>query len=426
MSATKKAGWVKWILVLTFVTSGIGYAGWYLKRPLANQLECETVPISRGELSQVVTASGQVKPVVQVEVGSQISGIIQKLFADFNSTVKAGELLAEIEPGTYEANSMQAEGNLANAKAALELAQLQTRRNEGLFKNELISQAELESTLASLHQAEATVKINEGTLKKAQVDLARCKISAPIDGVVISRDVNVGQTVAASLSAPKLFVIANDLTKMQIEAKVPEADIGRIQVDQEVKFSVDAFPDEKFHGRVSQVRNAPVVDLTVVMYDTIIDVTNPNQKLKPGMTANVSIIVAHRADVLKIPNAALRFRPPKTVQVVKADPPEADAEKMDGPDASAKSEKKSDDETKVGSSKSRKDKKEKKKSEHTAYVLKDGRLQAVKLQLGITDGRNTELFKGLNAGDTVVVNMAEPTTPTSLTARILAVLKGKK
>jgi len=249
MSKHTNARRLKWPLLVAVLASGLG-VGWYFNRssgvPLNHGYQMETGALTHGELTQAVTASGQLNPVLKVEVGSQISGIIQNLMADFNSSVKAGQLIAQIDPGTYEANFIQAEGNLANAKAALELAQVNTRRNQELFKNNLISQAEYDAVIANLHQAEASARISEGALKKAQVDLARCKIYAPIDGMVISRDVNVGQTVAASLSAPKLFVIANDLAKMQIEAKIAEADIGRIAMGQEVSFTVDAFPGETF------------------------------------------------------------------------------------------------------------------------------------------------------------------------------------
>jgi HlyD family secretion protein len=249
------------------------------------------------------------------------------------------------------------------------------------------------------------------------VDLARCNILAPIDGIVISRDVNVGQTVAASLSAPKLFVIANDLAKMQIEAKVSEADIGRIQVNQDVKFTVDAFPGETFRGQVTQVRNMPAVDQNVVMYDTIIEVKNPELKLKPGMTANVTIIVAHRDGVLKIPGAALRFRPPRNVEVKK----DVEVKKIEMAEASAESAKKPDGTT------GKKDKKEKKskRTEQSVYLLRDGALHSTRVKLGITDGRETELTEGLKEGDAVIVDMAESKQSPKLMSRLLAAIKKK-
>src|SRR5436309_833939 len=344
-----------WMVAL--LVSGAGL-GWYLNRPSAGPLHYETTTVTRGELTQVVTASGQLNPLVKVDVGSQISGIIQKLFVDFNSPVTEGQVIAQLDAATYEANLIQAQGNLANAKAAAELAQLNAERAKALQIEKLNSKAEYEKAVADLHQAEAAVKVNEGSLKKAQVDLARCTIYAPIDGIVISRNVNVGQTVAASLSAPTLFVIANDLAKMQIEADVAEADIGLVETGQGVDFTVDAFPGQTFHGKVTQVRNAPKADQNVVTYVTIIDVTNPNLKLKPGMTANVSVIVTHHDNVLKIPNAALRFRPPKNIEIVKTP-----GNKTDVTDTPARSEVKSEGEKKSEAAKPKKDKKDKRKSE---------------------------------------------------------------
>src|SRR6059058_1754491 len=270
----------------------------------------QTATVTRGPITQAVTATGTLNPVINVQVGSQVSGNIAKLFADFNSKVKAGDVVAQIDPALFQATVTQAEGDLANAQAALELAKVNATRTQELFTRKTSSQADLDQAMASLHQAEANVKIKQGALDKAKADLEHCTITSPIDGVVISRNVDVGQTVAASLQAPVIFQIANDLTKMQIDSNVAEADIGVVEVDQNVDFTVDAFPMRTFHGKVVQVRNAPITVQNVVTYDTVIGVDNKDLKLKPGMTANVSIIVAHKDDVLQIKNAALRFRPP--------------------------------------------------------------------------------------------------------------------
>src|SRR4030081_3160380 len=270
----------------------------------------QTATATRGPITQAVTATGTLNPVVNVQVGSQVSGNIQKLFADFNSQVKAGEVVAQIDPALFQATVTQAEGDLANAQAALELARLNAARTQGLVAKQNSSQADLDQATANLHQAEANVKIKQGALDKARADLEHCAIKSPVDGVVISRNVDVGQTVAASLQAPVIFTIANDLSKMQIEANVAEADVGVITVDQDVDFTVDAFPSRTFRGKVVQVRNAPITVQNVVTYDTVIGVSNPDLKLKPGMTANVSIVSAHRDDALKIANSALRFRMP--------------------------------------------------------------------------------------------------------------------
>ena len=421
--------WVKRLFLLSVLIVGAGYARWQWTQSPVDAPKFETATVSRGEVTQAVAASGQLNPVLTVEVGSQISGIIQKLLADFNSTVKEGQLIAQIDAGTYEANFIQAEGNLANAKAALELAQINAHRTDELFKSKLVSQSEHDSVMANLHQAEASAKISEGALKKAQVDLARCKIYAPVDGIVISRDVNVGQTVAASLSAPKLFVIANDLAKMQIEAKVSEADIGRIAAGQEVNFTVDAFPGETFRGQVTQVRNAPAIDQNVVTYDTIIEVKNPELKLKPGMTANVTITIAHRENVLKVPNAAFRVRPPKGVEVKKTEAKEDEEKKTKVADTAAASQKKPEGEKQSEEAKPKKDKKDKKdkqKAGGTVYVLRDSALHSVKVKTGITDGRETELIEGLNEGAAVIVDISEPKENSTLMSRLLAVIKKKE
>jgi HlyD family secretion protein len=412
MSKHRNARRLIWPLVVAVLAGGVG-VGWYFNQPSGSPLHYETAAVTRGELTQVVTASGQLNPLVKVDVGSQISGIIQKLVVDFNASVTAGQVIAQLDAATYEANLIQAQGNLANAKAAAELAQLNAERAKTLQTEKLNAKAEYEKAVADLHQAEAAVKVNEGSLIKAQVDLARCTIYAPIDGIVISRNVNVGQTVAASLSAPTLFVIANDLAKMQIEADVAEADIGLVGPGQEVEFTVDAFPGQTFHGKVTQVRYAPKADQNVVTYVTIIDVTNPNLKLKPGMTANVSVIVTHRDNVLKIPNAALRFRPPRNVEMAK--PRTNDAGVAEAP---TKSEMKSESDKKSESAKVKKDKKDKRKSERTIYVLRGSELQPVKLKLGITDGRETELVEGLQEGDAVIVDISEPKESTTTLSRL--------
>jgi len=426
MTNSKYFRWLKRLLFCG-ILGAAGYAGWHWSQLPQEGPQFQTAKVTRGDLAQAVTASGQLNPVVKVQVGSQISGIIQKLSADFNSPVKAGQVLAQLDPSTYQAMVHQAEGSLASARASMELARLSYQRSQSLQKNELVSQSEHDKALADLHQAEAAVKINEANLEKVQVDLARCTIYSPIDGIVISRNVDVGQTVAASLSAPTLFFIANDLARMQIEAHVAEADIGRVEVGQDVSFTVDAFADRTFQGKVAQIRNAPTNEQYVVTYETIIEVSNRDAKLKPGMTANVSIVVARRDNVLKVPNTALRFRPPKSVEVVKTlAGRNADANKPDVADApstgdpAAAGEKKSDSAKKPDGGKS---KKEKKKAERTVYVLRDGGLQAVKLKLGIADGRDTELLDGLSEGDAVVVDMTEPKESTPMLSRLFAAIK---
>src|SRR3954447_21421248 len=349
----------------------------------------QTVAVARGPITQAVTATGTLNPVQNVQVGSQVSGNIQKLFVDFNSTVKAGEVIAQIDPVVFQASVNQAEGDLANARAALELAQLNEARTRGLVAKQNSAQPDLDQAVANLHQAEANVKIKEGALQKAKADLDHCTITSPIDGIVISRNVDVGQTVAASLQAPVIFQIANDLAKMQIDANVAEADVGGVAVDQDVDFTVDAFPARTFQGKVVQVRNAPITVQNVVTYDTVIGVSNPDQKLKPGMTANVSIVAAHRDDTLKIPNSALRFRLPD--QTPSAAPKRDSSSNQRGPG------------NKPGGNR------QERRTERTVYVLASGASKptAITIKTGISDGVTTEILEGLKEGDRVVTGMTE-------------------
>jgi len=297
------------VLVLAAALAG---GGWFWWRGGAEKApEYSTITVARGEVVQVVTATGDIEPVLNVNVSSQISGIISKLYVDWNSPVKAGQLVAQIDPATYKANVLQAEGQLANAKANNALVRVNTERTRELFRKNLVTQSDLDTAEAQLQQADAQMKIQSASLDMAKVNLDRCDIISPVDGVVISRQVDVGNTVAASFSAPTLFMIANDLTKMQIIGAVAEADIGNVKIGQPVNFSVDAFPNQQFRGRVSLIRNAPQTQQNVVIYQTIIDVNNPDLKLRPGMTANVSIVVAERTNTLRLANSALRARIPE-------------------------------------------------------------------------------------------------------------------
>ena len=293
------------------ILAGTGVGGVaYIKRPKDSALDFKTAPITKGEVTQSVTANGQLMPVLDVQVGSQVSGIITNILVDFNSKVKEGDILAQIDPSTYEFTLNQSKADLLNAQAALELAQVNAKRAEELYKSSLISKSDYDTTMAALHQAEATVTTRQASVERSKVDLQRCTIYSPVNGIVIDRAVTVGQTVAASFNTPKLFEIANDLSKMQIDAMVSEADVGGVEEGQRVTFTVDAFPARQFSGSVRQVRYAPTTNQNVVTYTAVVGVNNEDLKLRPGMTANASIITAQRRGALKIPNAALRFRPP--------------------------------------------------------------------------------------------------------------------
>lgn len=382
-------------LIFILIIAALAGGGWYyFQGQQTEEPEYQTALVTRGDLTQGVTATGTLNPVLNVQVGSQISGNIQKLFADFNTEVKAGQVVAQLDAATYEAAVRQSEGDVANAKAALELARLTEKRKAELVAQKAAPQADLDSARAALAQAQANVQMKEANLQRAKVDLSRCTIYSPIDGIVISRDVDVGQTVAATMNAPVLFKIANDLQKMQINAAIAEADIGNVIVGQDVEFTVDAFPGRTFHGTVEQVRNAATTVQNVVTYDTVIAVSNEDLKLKPGMTANVSVIIAQRQNILKLPNAALRFRLPESeAKAATTATPARDA----GAGSQGGSGRRGGRARPPGAAMDR-----------TIYVLASGKPAPVQVKLGISDGISTELLEGLKEGDPVVTGVIMP------------------
>jgi HlyD family secretion protein len=335
----------------------------------------ETAPVAHGDIVQHVTASGTLSAVVSVDVGSQVSGKIITLNADYNSPVTKGMLVAEIDPTVYAASLRQAEGQLASAKADVILKRQNLERKKTLVPLKAASQLDLDQATAELAQSEASVTIQQAALESAQANLGYCKITAPVDGIVIARKVDLGQTVNAAMNTPVLFTIAQDISKMNISASISEADIGQVKDGQAVDFTVDAFPDEVFHGTVTQVRKSPTTTQNVVTYETIITVDNPEQKLFPGMTADVSVFVAERKNVLIIPNTALRYTPPEGASF-EGTPP-------------AKLE----------------------RNQRLVYSPgADGaKLKPVIVKTGITDGVNTEILEGLD-GQTPVVTSSLATT----------------
>jgi len=310
------------IVISVLICGGILYA--LLRGKNDNSYSFRTEKIDRGNIQIVVSATGTLEPVNVVEVGSQVSGRIAKLYADFNSLVKKGQVIAELEQSLFITRVHQSEANYKSAKAEVEKAKVRLNnakkaldRAISLYEKSLISKEEKEkaeetyySALADLQSAEARLEQAKAQLESAKVDLEHTIITSPINGIVISRNVNVGQTVAASFQAPVLFRIAEDLTRMYLTCHVDEADIGKVQPGQRVIFTVDAFPEEKFEGKVIQVRYNPQTIQNVVTYDTIVEVRNDELKLRPGMTATVSIIIAEKNNALRIPNTALRFMPP--------------------------------------------------------------------------------------------------------------------
>ena len=301
-----KAGWIIGALVLVGVAAGVVV----LRKPRTAAAEYRTSVVDRGTVISSVSATGTVKPVTMVQVGSQVSGTIQLLHADFNSSVRKGQVVAQLDPSVFRTQLAQFEAGYTRAEVNVADADRTLKRTKDLLSRNLVSQSEVDAAQAALDRSQAELKQARASVDQARVNLDHTTITSPIDGVVVARNVDVGQTVAASLQAPVLFEIANDLTDMQVEASIDEADIGRIQVGQAVHFTVDAFPDDQFAGVVAQIRLQPITVQNVVTYTTVIAVKNPDLKLRPGMTANVSVEVARRENVLRVPSGALTFRPP--------------------------------------------------------------------------------------------------------------------
>jgi HlyD family secretion protein len=267
--------------------------------------------VDQGTVAQTVSATGTLSAVTTVQVGSQVSGIISKLYADFNSQVKQGQILAELDPTPFQQTVEQRQADVTKSKVEVANAQITYNRQKRLNEAGLIAQSDLDAAKTAYDAARAQLDQSNAALHQAQTNLGYTKIYSPIDGQVVARQYDIGQTVAASFSAPTLFTIAKDLTKMQVQADVDQSDIGQIKVDEPARFTVDAYPDQQFRGAISQVRLNATVNQNVITYPVIIAVPNPDNKLRPSMTANVTIEVAQVRDVLRVPNAALRFRPPE-------------------------------------------------------------------------------------------------------------------
>ncbi len=306
----KSGSFGKVVTYLVILAAAGGGAWYYFKKKGDVPPQVTSITVTRGEVIQAVTATGALEAVVEVDVSSQVSGLVVDVLVDYNDQVKAGDVLARLDPSTYEQRLKQAEADLASTEANNTLIKLNTERTRELRTKNLVSQQELDQAEATLAQSNATLQTRRASVEDAKVNLARCTIYAPIDGIVLNRQTEKGKTVSASTSAPTLFVIVNNLANMQINASVAEADVGTVREGQDVNFTVDAFPNRQFRGKISQIRNNPTTQSSVVVYSTIITVDNRDLALKPGMTANVSIIVAQRNGALTIANSALRARIP--------------------------------------------------------------------------------------------------------------------
>ncbi len=355
-------------LALLAIAIGVFYA-WSMARTPKVAERYQPVAVDRGDIVQTVLANGPLNPVVLVNVGTQVSGTIIKLYADFNNHVKAGQVLAKLDPSLLSAQLLQSQANLANAEANLALAESNANRARLMFQQQMVSQANLDQTAQALAAARAQVELARAQVNRDRTNLDYTVIRSPVSGVVVARTIDVGQTVAASFQTPTLFTIAQDLRQMQIDTSVAEADIGGVRVGQSVDFSVDAFPDREFRGKVYQVRLSPTIQQNVVTYDVVVAVDNKDRLLMPGMTANVRIIIAQRHNILRIPNTVLRFRLPASAT----------------PDTAA-----------TGANED--------SNAKTVYLLQGGKVKPVRIRLGITDNKHTEIVSGnLKPGDPLVI-----------------------
>ena len=356
------------LVVAVLMVAALAAGAWQWNAQRGTKDKYRTAPVTRAGVIQSVSANGTLNPVVLVNVGTQVSGTVKKLHVDFNDRVKAGQVLLELDPALLQAQVRQDEANLANAKATLDLALANEARSQTLWDQDSIAKQALDTAIQARKSAQAQVAQAEAALAKDRTNLDYSVIRSPVSGVVVNRNVDLGQTVAASFQTPTLFQIAQDLSKMQIDSSFAEADIGRIKVGQPVQFSVDAFPDRTFKASVRQVRINPTTQQNVVTYDVVVAVDNPDQILMPGMTAYVNVQVASVEDALVVPNAALRFRPAESSEAPRGKPPRGE-----GPAG-------------------------------TVYVLDAGHPRAVPVRTGISDGRVTAIDGGdIQAGAEVIV-----------------------
>jgi HlyD family secretion protein len=403
----KAIGWVSAASVI-----GLGGIGWWQIGDRDKEPPYVTTPAQKATVTQVVSSTGTLQAVVTVQVGSQVSGTIEKLFADFNTKVKAGQIVAQLNQDKFRAAEDQARANLLAAQSNIEKSKVSVadtlrtlERNRELRKKDLMAQSDLDAAQAAYDAALAQVEVNraqaaqaQASLKQSTVDLNNTVIRSPVDGLVISRNVDVGQTVAASLQAPTLFTIANELARMEVHTNVDEADVGNVKEGQDVTFTVDAFPSRRFTGRVHQVRNAPIVVQNVVTYVAVVRIDNKELLLKPGMTANVQFLVSRKEDVLTIPNMALRFKPPEEkeeAQELLRREQTRTAPKVGERRTSRQSVAGGGGAAGRGTRRAR------------IYVLREDKAQPIEVQLGITDGSKSEVTSAdLRENDPVIIGMS--------------------
>jgi HlyD family secretion protein len=389
----------KKIIIISIVVVAFLATAFYVLKPKTvdvSKINIETAAVKMGTISKTVTATGTLEAISTVEVGTQVSGIVENIFVDFNSYVKRGQLLAKLDTTNLSAALEQSQATLDNAKAELDYQQANYDRLSPLNDKKLISQSDFDQVKYNLNKARASYNNALAQHKKNKINLAYAFIHSPIDGIVLNRAVEEGQTVAASFNTPTLFTIANDLTQMQVEANVDEADIGQVKQGQRVEFKVDAYPDQVFEGTVTEVRLEPTVTNNVVTYTIIITAPNPDYKLMPGMTAETSIYVLEKKDLIVVPSKALRFTPDEKLLMSymmsqpRPEMPEgANKKEMPGPgEMPAKS---------MGNAGGAK----------MVWVKNDSIIRPVQVETGLDDDINIEIINGLNPGDEVILTMEE-------------------
>jgi len=399
----------KIILATTVLAGLIGGGIWYANQRAAQNPEqrYKLGTAEKGDVTQTVSANGTLNPVVLVSVGTQVSGTVKKLYVDFNDKVEKGQPLLELDDALLSAQVRQSEANLANAGAALELAQANEARMKTLFAQEYVSKQEYQQSLQSLKSATAQQALARAQLEKDRVNHGNTTIRSPVTGVVVDRVVDLGQTVAASFQTPVLIKIAQDLSDMRIDTSFAEADIGNLREGQKARFTVDAFPSRNFTGEVQQIRLNPTNQQNVVTYNVRVNVANPELVLLPGMTAYVNIAVQKREKVLLVPNAALRFKPADAADKKPENGQKTASTAAPGmPPAGAPGEKKG---------------KKRDGQSGTVYVLEGEEIKPVSVLLGITDNRNTEVVGGeLKEGDRIVLgeNSGSGKPPSSVGMRM--------
>lgn len=401
-----KRKWVIWIIVITVVIAG-GY--WFIakRKTTKKAQQYTTVKVERGDIVKTVSATGTLNPTTLVQVGSQVSGRIKEISVDYNSQVKKGQVLAQIDQASFEAQTVQAEASLTRAKVTVDDAKRTLTRVSTLFDKQLVAQSDKDTAQTSYDLAVASYKQAEANLNQMKTNLEYTTIKSPIEGVVISRNIDVGQTVAASFQSPTIFTIANDLRRMQINAAVDEADIGNIVEGQTVNFTVDAYPDDRFRGRVSQIRFSPNTVQNVVTYDVIISVFNPELKLRPGMTANVTIRTAEKYDILKISNSALRYKP-SFVFGKKSGDTKSTANDNSGFNRPPRISTGTDSESRRKMFAEMKEKRKKSatdKKMSTIWMLVENKPVKMEIELGISDGKESEILNGeIEVGQDVITD----------------------